>query len=181
MATVDTKTRIALTLAEMVEHGNIDGLTVQKISEACGISRQTFYYYFTDILDVAEYYAHYTADKIVADCGKCSSSQESVKVIVARFCNGAETAKKLFQSDVGYRLCEIFLTATRTVIEKNLLKRISSYSVTPSEVSVAIDFFTSGLLGICLQHGSADESEIDSFSKKIYNLIQGSIEALNNN
>ncbi|MGN1062317.1 MAG: TetR/AcrR family transcriptional regulator [Candidatus Scatosoma sp.] len=158
-----------------------DNITVQKISDACGVSRQTFYYYFTDILDVAEYYAHYTADKIVADCSKCISSQEIVKVIVAHFCNGAETAKKLFQSAAGYRLCEIFLTATRTVIEKNLLKKISSYSVTPSEVSVAIDFFTSGLLGICLQYGNADDCKLDDFSKKLYNLLEGSIKSLYNN
>ncbi|MGN1103362.1 MAG: TetR/AcrR family transcriptional regulator [Candidatus Coproplasma sp.] len=181
MATVDTKTKIAMTLAEMVNHNNIDNITVQKITDACGVSRQTFYYYFSDILDVAEYYAHYTADKIVADCGKCNSSQEIVKVIVEHLCRGAETAKKLFQSATGYRLCEIFLTATRTVIEKILLKKISSYPVTPSEVSVAIDFFTSGLLGICLQHGNASDGEIEDFSKKLYNLLEGSIKSLYNN
>lgn len=178
MPTMDTKTKIAMTFADMVRRSGIDNITVQKISDACGVSRQTFYYYFTDIMDVAEYYAHQIVDQIVADCGKCDSSQEIVRVVVSGGCKGSETMKRLFQSSFGYRWYQICLDAMRRVVERNLLKNISSYSVVPSEVSVAIDFLANGLFGICMLHGDADDAEICAMSDKIEKLMEGSIKSL---
>ena len=50
-----TKKLIAETLLSMAQHKNLDKITVTDLVEACGISRQTFYYHFQDILDVIEW------------------------------------------------------------------------------------------------------------------------------
>ena len=38
----------------MLKHKNIDRVTVTDICEECGINRNTFYYYFSDIYDVLD-------------------------------------------------------------------------------------------------------------------------------
>ena len=51
---VDTKAMIAGTYLQLVQHGNVDKITVKALIDACHISRQTFYYHFRDIMDVLE-------------------------------------------------------------------------------------------------------------------------------
>lgn len=52
---VDMKSIIADTFLHMVQHGNIDKITVKALIDECHISRQTFYYHFKDIMDVLEW------------------------------------------------------------------------------------------------------------------------------
>ena len=52
---VDMKAMIAGTYLQLVQHGNVDKITVKALIDACHISRQTFYYHFRDIMDVLEW------------------------------------------------------------------------------------------------------------------------------
>lgn len=51
---VDMKNVIAGTFATMAKQKGIDKITVKALIDACGISRQTFYYHFQDIMEVVE-------------------------------------------------------------------------------------------------------------------------------
>ena len=53
--TVNMKQMIAETLAGLLKHKSIDKITVRELVDACGISRQTFYYHFQDIYDLVEW------------------------------------------------------------------------------------------------------------------------------
>ena len=50
-----TKQAIAKTLNEILEKQSIEQITIKKITEQCGINRQTFYYHFCDIYDLIEW------------------------------------------------------------------------------------------------------------------------------
>lgn len=54
---IDTKRIIANALEEMLRNKSIDKITVSSLIEACGVSRQTFYYHFRDLMDVLEWLA----------------------------------------------------------------------------------------------------------------------------
>lgn len=43
---VDMKQMISNTMAGLLEHKSVDKITVKELVEACGISRQAFYYHF---------------------------------------------------------------------------------------------------------------------------------------
>ena len=49
------KQMISNTMAGLLEHKSVDKITVKELVEACGISRQAFYYHFQDIMDVIEW------------------------------------------------------------------------------------------------------------------------------
>lgn len=49
-----TKKAIMDCFLNMLKHKNIDKITVTDICEQCGINRNTFYYYFSDIYDVLD-------------------------------------------------------------------------------------------------------------------------------
>lgn len=52
---VQVKPMIAEAFIRLSKQKNIDKITVKDLVEACGISRQTFYYHFQDILEVIEW------------------------------------------------------------------------------------------------------------------------------
>ena len=49
----DIKHKIMDSLIELLDTKRMDKITVKEISELCNISRQTFYYHFKDIYDIA--------------------------------------------------------------------------------------------------------------------------------
>ena len=52
---LDVKSAVADALMEMITRRGADKITVKDLVEACGISRQTFYYHFKDIYDLIEW------------------------------------------------------------------------------------------------------------------------------
>ena len=50
-----TKTALANALKQLLRQKQITKITINDITEACGISRMTFYYHFKDIYDLAEW------------------------------------------------------------------------------------------------------------------------------
>lgn len=50
-----TKTEIANTLGELLQVKRLDDITVTELVERCGISRQAFYYHFSDLYGVVDY------------------------------------------------------------------------------------------------------------------------------
>ena len=49
---LDVKAAVADALLELIRRKDADKITVKDLVEVCGISRQTFYYHFKDIVDV---------------------------------------------------------------------------------------------------------------------------------
>ena len=52
---VNMKNVIADTFVSMAKQKPVDKITVKALIEACGVSRQTFYYHFQDIMEVIEW------------------------------------------------------------------------------------------------------------------------------
>lgn len=50
----DTKRAISRTFVELLEKKPFDKITIKDIVETCGINRNTFYYYYSDIYDLLE-------------------------------------------------------------------------------------------------------------------------------
>ncbi|MBR6784802.1 MAG: TetR family transcriptional regulator, partial [Clostridia bacterium] len=50
----DTKKLISSTFVELLSTKPFDRITIKDIVDACGINRNTFYYYYSDIYDLLE-------------------------------------------------------------------------------------------------------------------------------
>lgn len=54
MSKATTKFAIAFAFKELLLEKSIDKITINDITEKCGINRQTFYYHFHDIYELIE-------------------------------------------------------------------------------------------------------------------------------
>lgn len=63
-----TKALLAETLMDMLKGRSLDKITVQDITDRCGLNRNTFYYHFDNVHDVIEWIFTLGADKILDKC-----------------------------------------------------------------------------------------------------------------
>ena len=57
--------RIAFAFKELLLEKSIDKITINDITEKCGINRQTFYYHFHDIYELIEWICETDADHVL--------------------------------------------------------------------------------------------------------------------
>ena len=60
-----TKNEIVDTLADLLQAKRLDDITVTELVERCGISRQAFYYHFSDLYGVVDYAVQQFREKMV--------------------------------------------------------------------------------------------------------------------
>mgnify|MGYP000864291149 CR=1 FL=1 len=79
---VDMKQMIAQTLTKRLEQKSVDKITVKELVEACGISRQAFYYHFQDIMDVIEWITSQALDASVDASLAAPTPQQAIKTVI---------------------------------------------------------------------------------------------------
>ncbi len=72
-----TKQLLADSLKSLLEKKSIDKITVKEIVQRCDVNRQTFYYNFQDIYDLAEYLFSLEGSRIIGDGLDASNWQEA--------------------------------------------------------------------------------------------------------
>ena len=72
-----TKNEIADTLASLLRTKRLDDITVTELVERCGISRQAFYYHFSDLYGVVDYAVQLLLEKLdITDPAEWRSTME---------------------------------------------------------------------------------------------------------
>ena len=64
--------------AGLIRRKDADKITVKDLVEVCGISRQTFYYHFKDIVDVVEWAAQQGVQRLVRESLNAATPQEAL-------------------------------------------------------------------------------------------------------
>ena len=95
---VNVKNLIAETFVKLSDEKNIDKITVKDIVEACGISRQAFYYHFRDLLEVIEW----SMEQAFGQLLDRSLQEDDPEIVLNDFITASENAapfmQKLFRS-----------------------------------------------------------------------------------
>ena len=60
-----TKKALAAAAAEILRKKSLDKITIKEITDACGLTRNTFYYHFEDIYDLLGWMLIKEADEIL--------------------------------------------------------------------------------------------------------------------
>ena len=97
---VQVKPMIAEAFIRLSKQKNIDKITVKDLVEACGISRQTFYYHFQDILEVIEW----SLDQAFSHLLEQSLAADDPEAVLRGFLETSEESAELLQ-----KLCAILL------------------------------------------------------------------------
>lgn len=147
-----TKKNIVYWLSEMLKEQRLDDITVKDLTERCGISRQAFYYHFSDIYDVLDWGLQQEFERIFEEATQNrqvppeqalwewmialaeDKMMENRTVVL-------NTYRSLDRNYISHRM----MNSTRNIMLQEVKRAAGNYDVTPEQVE-----FISDLLSMCL-------------------------------
>jgi len=135
-----TKQDILDALLTMLQDRSLDEITVKDLTEQCGISRQAFYYHFSDIYAVIDWALQLELQRvdITEDWVTLLESAEN-RLITHRTI--VLNVYRAFQRSYAAHYLRSWL---RPLIEIQVRKTAANYQVTEEQINLVIDLFTSG-------------------------------------
>ena len=171
---VDVKQMIAETLAKLLEHKSVDKITVKELVDACGISRQGFYYHFQDIMEVIEWITAQAIQRAVEVSLAADTAQEALKAVILTLRENGNLIQHLMASQRRDEIERLLVASARTYLEKVLRAKAAGLTVKPSDLEAAIRFHSYGLVGMLVE--SLDqEVDADLLADQFCRLLTGEI------
>lgn len=166
---IDIKHKIMDALVELLNTKRLDKITVKEISLKCNISRQTFYYHFNDIYDIAR--------QIFAETSKHAMNNFSEDeewsmgyMRMMKWCRINRTfVYNTFTSNFGHILMDNMKTAVFNDLLELLKNKGKNLKITDEQYKFISSFYSSALISITVDWIKNDM--IEDPSKIINNLF----------
>ena len=98
---MDMKAKIGETLSQLLCRKPLDKITVKELVDTCGISRQTFYYHFQDIMDVVEWNQRQSLRQAIEASLAAPTGRDAIRGIVSESVKRREQIRQLLSSQRG--------------------------------------------------------------------------------
>lgn len=170
-----TKQKIYITAMELAEKRDIERITVKDVIEACGVSRQTFYYYYRDLDDlfetVAEEISERMLEKIRSGMPLEGWMREFLELLLAK--------KKLYlrvlYSHMGVKaLSGMQATISRWMIEYTKQNNREIAERRPAqEILLLMDFYAGGIFNLMRKLLEEDYIDMEKLVPFVASVICG--------
>lgn len=168
---VDMKRIIAEHFDALVRQKGIDKVTVTAIIEGCGISRQTFYYHFQDIMDVVEWSANQMVERMVERSLKAASAQDALAELIRSTAENRSLLKKLIDSQRRAQVERILFRAMHTYLEELVHNKPLRSGGDYNDTKLALDFLSFGLSGILFEHSGDPNLDPDELAGRLLRIL----------
>jgi probable dihydroxyacetone kinase regulator len=150
MKSNQTKKALAEALKQLLTRKPINKITINDITEQCGISRMTFYYHFKDIYDLAEWTLEEATQQIIGENRYADNWQQGFLDLLKE----VKENQKLYMN--------VYRSMDREAIERYLLKKVepllmpvvekeaAGMGISPEGKRVVAIFYTYAFIGVVL-------------------------------
>ena len=166
---VDMKAMIAGTYLQLVQHGNVDKITVKALIDACHISRQTFYYHFRDIMDVLEWSIQRETARLVEGMG------QALKLFISFSVERFPLLRRLLDSQKRVQLEAIMLDAVERYLSEVAKQRPRDVPLRYGDREVLLRFTACGLVGVLLEYGRKPNMDQDLLAAQLERILSGEL------
>ena len=175
MTTVIKKV-LASTLKEMMEEKSLSKITINDLTQSCGVSRQTFYNNFRDIYDLVEWIYLQDTEILVGKDVTYDNWQDALASIFQYIADNRSFVLNTYRS-FGKEYLEKFLNQEVEHFLTNLIfQEIQVTGEEAQQVEFSISFYTYALVGIGLDWIEKQmPSTADELVEKIERVMLGSI------
>lgn len=150
MKSNQTKKALAEALKQLLTRKPINKITINDITEQCGISRMTFYYHFKDIYDLVEWTLEEATQQIIGENRYADNWQQGFLDLLKE----VKDNQKLYMN--------VYRSMDREAIERYLLKKVepllmpvvekeaAGMGISPEGKRVVAIFYTYAFIGVFL-------------------------------
>ena len=174
---IDTKQMITEKLFELLSCEKAENVTVKRLVEECGISRQTFYYHFKDIIDVMEWGCRQALKDDLETGLKAESPREAITVFVTNTVNRRAAVSHLLASPHGSDFLQLMQKTVKTYLWEMFGRMFPNSRLSVVDTEAVLDFFTGGITGLILGNYSKRNLDTDALVDQIDRLLSGEMRA----
>ncbi len=172
---IDMKLVIAETFKKMLQHGNIDKITVKALIEECHISRQTFYYHFQDIMDVLEWSIRQETMRLVEHSLKAQDMRSALQIFVSFTVEQFPLLQKLMNSQRRSQIERLMIDSLETYLNEMAQIHDQEVSVNSIDRKILLQYNACGLAGVLLAYGGKAELDQERLVSQLERILSGQI------
>lgn len=170
MAT-DVKKQIADTFEKHAKKSGMDKVTINAIVSECKISRQAFYYYFQDIVDVARYMMRERL-RLTFNAGEETNPREASRIfaedVVSQFPTISIALNSKFRGEMELLLIAelkefFFAVFTRHNCGRDLSRK---------QIEFQSDYLACGMAAYAMEHCSEPNFDSKQFSQMLWEMLR---------
>ncbi|MGI6177000.1 MAG: TetR family transcriptional regulator [Eubacterium sp.] len=168
----DVKQLIGATLVDLITEKSFEKITVKEVADECHITRQTFYYYFHDLVDALEWVAVEEFNEIVKEVSDCGHLDGAVKIIVERAYRIQPVLRKIMATPSGRDIEGAMNKAIKSSLSPYILQIAEISGVPLKAAEILVDFITYGIVGLILHTGLNSENDVAQVSSSVITIIK---------
>ena len=170
----DTKSKIVSTFWDLAHSMPANKITVGILTEKCGISRQSFYYHFHDIMEVLSWSISTNIQKVFTQTEKCGSDREALSILIRLFIENVNRIEPLFTENAQPKLRCLFLDSLQESLKEFCNRRHASALQDAAERDLACIYF-SGAIVSTIEHITKEGlCDIDALTESLLSLMEKS-------
>ena len=170
---VNVKPMIADAFLKLSKEKNIDKITVKDIVDECGISRQSFYYHFQDILEVIEWSAEQAFQKLLERSMETDDAEAVFQDFIAASDEASVMLRKLLNSQKREQVERLMVRAVRTYLQEMIRRKGPITDIPYEDAETALSFCTYGIVGLLLEYCEKKEVDRAQLARQMYRLLTG--------
>lgn len=143
-----TKNEIVATLGGLLRHKRLDEITVTELVEKCGISRQAFYYHFSDLYGVVDYAIRQLLEEL--DRSGAEEWHESMERALTLLRENRTLVLNVYRAYERSYVEHDLRQWAAPLVEGRTRMAARKYSVTEDQIGFMTDLLTQSLASIVL-------------------------------
>lgn len=165
------KNMIADTYQQLMERKSIDKITVKDLVEACGISRQTFYYHFKDIFEVIDWGIERKMEQVLRISLQQSTKEGAIRVFVDSAAASHVLISKGLNSQKREHIEAVLVQCLASYLQALFRKKNPSAPVSVEEEEMILQFCSGGIVHLLLTYCSREQPDTERLTMHICRLL----------
>lgn len=165
---VDMKEMIAQETVKLLFNKRVKKLTVKDIVDACHITRQAFYYHFSDIPELIRWMLEQHGNELFLKYGDCTDTEEQLRRFFTTAVNARPALRKGLESNYGKELETLLMQNMHDLLLRVAEKHGVLQSCTPIEKDIVIRYHCQAAIGMLRYWTDEDTKNIDQIAHAIY-------------
>lgn len=173
-----TKKAIGDAFLEAARQKPIDKVTVKDVVAICGITRQTFYYHFQDLIEVIEWLVAERVDALLEKTLAASTPKDAIRVLLSTIEEQPTFLSQLMASRKREEAERILFNAARTYFGALMRRNIAqSQMIYASDLETALTFYSSAMVGVIIDASRKPDVDFDILADQLLCLLNGELSA----